>query len=574
MKKLLLRTARLMLLLIFSLTALSCGGGDEFSQYSSLVVSLEADSTTNVEPGQIVTITATVTNDGKPAWGQKVSFTVLTPNGGSLSPFERETDSNGKAQTLYTASSNSIDIIQAKLSNDAVATVTITKTGSARISSLAASSTAVVAGETSIITAKVTTDGINPRSGVAVTFTLPVNTSGAGFVNSSGVSVSTVSVVTDGSGNAATIYRAGGASPAIDVFDTIQAALANGSINSIVIIRKSETIPSGAAVSLSASPTTVQGGQTSVITATVTGGVGSGENELVVLTIPVNNSGASFLSATGAGVSTVTIRTGIGGTASAIYRAGTNNSGADVQDTVMAVLSNGALSAVTIARSSETIPSGAVVSLSASPTTVNGGQTSVITATVTGGTSSGENEFVVLTIPLNNSGASFINATGASVSTVTIRTGIGGTASAIYRAGTNSSGAAIQDTVMAVLSNGALSAVPITVNAGATRYALTVTANPSTLSSQTGVSLITANIRDNNGVGYVGASVTFTVTGTGAGGATVTSPVTTDGNGNAVSTYTSTHTGTVATTDIVTASATINSVAYTGAVVINVPAAP
>jgi hypothetical protein len=575
MKKLLLRIAQPACLLVFLLAALSCGGGGDLSQYSSLVVSLEADSTTNVEPGQIVSITATVTNDGKPAWGQKVAFSVQTPNGGSLSPQERETDGNGKAQTLYTASSNSVDIIQATLSNGAVATVTITKTGSARISSLAASPTTVVEGEPSIITAKVTSDGSNPRSGVAVTFTLPVNASGAGFVNASGATVSTVSVATDASGNAVATYRAGGVSPAVDVFDTVQAALANGSMYSVVIIRKSGTIPSGATVALSASPTTVKGGQTSVITATVTGGTSSGENEIVTLTLPVNNSGASFLNAAGTGVSTVTIRTGSGGTASAIYKAGTINSGTAVQDTVMGVLSNGALNAVTITRSSETIPAGAVITtLSASPTAVNGGQTSVITARVTGGTGSGENEVVILTIPVNNSGAGFLNAAGVSVSSVAIVTGSGGTASAIYRAGANNSGTSIQDTVMAVLYNGALNAVAITVNAGATRYALTVTANPSTIvvpfGAHTGVSLITANIRDNNGTAYVGASVSFTVSfGAGVGNATMTSPATTDGNGNAVSNYTSAHSA--ATSDIVTASATIGSVIYTGAVVITVP---
>jgi hypothetical protein len=169
---------------------------------------------------------------------------------------------------------------------------------------------------------------------------------------------------------------------------------------------------------------------------------------------------------------------------------------------------------------------------------------------------------------VNNSGASFLNAAGISVSSVVIVTGSGGTASAIYRAGANNSGAAIQDTVMAVLYNGAVNAVAITVNAGATRYALTVTANPSTLSSRTGVSLITANIRDNNGTPYVGANVSFTVAPVGGGG-TVTSSVTTDGNGNAVSNYTSAHLA--ATSDIVTASATIGSVIYTGAVVITVP---
>jgi hypothetical protein len=564
MKKLLLRIAQPACLLIFLLATLSCG--NSLSQYSSLVISLEADSTTDVEPGQTVTLTAKVTNDGKPAWGQKVSFAVLTPSGGSLSPRDRETDSNGEARTLYTASSsNSADIIQATLSNDAVATVTITKTGSTRIASLVPSPATVVAGQTSIITANVT-DGTNPMNGEVVTFTLPVNASGAGFINASGVSLSTVSVTTDAGGNAVAVYLSGAASPTVAVFDTIRATLANGSTNSVVITRSSGTIPSGAAVALSASPATVSGGQTSVITATVTGGTNSGANEAVTLTIPVNNSGASFLNASGASVSTVTVTTGSGGTASATYKAGTNSAGTSVQDTVQGLLSNGAFNSVTITRSSG---AGASIALSASPATVSGGQTSIITATVTGGTNSGANETVTLTIPVNNSGASFINASGASVSTVTITTGSGGTASAIYRSGTNFTGTSVQDTVQGVLSSGSFNAVTITVRStGVTGYVVTVTANPTTLTTPSGSSIVTVNVRDNTGIAVVGITITFSKTG--AAGGLQPSPVsaTTDANGNAITVFTG---AAPAGTAIVQANTTIGGVIYAGAVAITVP---
>jgi hypothetical protein len=343
----------------------------------------------------------------------------------------------------------------------------------------------------------------------------------------------------------------------------VQGLLSNGAFNAVTITRSSGA---GASIALSASPATVSGGQTSVITATVTGGTNSGANETVTLTIPVNNSGASFINASGASVSTVTVTTGSGGTASAIFRAGTNNSGAAVQDTVQGILSNGALNSVVITRSSG---AGASIALSASPATVSGGQTSVITATVTGGTNSGANEAVTLTIPVNNSGASFINASGASVSTVTITTGSGGNASAIYRSGTNFTGTSVQDTVQGLLSNGAFNAVTITVRStGVTGYVVTVTANPTTLTTPSGSSIVTANVRDNAGIAIVGITITFSKTGAAGGLQPSPASATTDANGNAITVFTG---AAPSGTAIVQANTTIGGVIYAGAVAITVP---
>ena len=453
MKKIFLRMVRLTCPLIFLLAALSCSG-DELSKYSSLVVSLEADSTANVEPGQIVTLTAKVTKgtkDGDPAWGQKVTFTVLTPNGGSFSPRERETDSNGEARTLYTASSSkSADIIQASISNDAIATVTLTKTGVARIASITASPTSVVKGRTSIITANVT-DGAKPLDGEVVTFTIPINDSGASFINASGVSVPSVSVTTDAVGDAVAVYLGGSNSPGIDVYDTVRAALTNGSSTSVEITR--------------------------------------------------SDSG--------------------------------------------------------IAR---------IASIAASPTSVVEGRTSIITANVTDGTKPLGGEAVTFTIPVNASGAGFVNASGVSVPSVSVTTDAGGKAVAVYLGGGNSPGIDVYDTVRAALTNGSSTSVEITRSAGVSGYLVTVTANPSTLTSLTGSSIVTANVKDNKGIAISGIAVTFSTSGAGVL-QPATASATTGANGNANAVFTGAVTGTV----VVQANATINGTTYTGAVVITIP---
>ena len=571
-------------LCILTLCVCSCGGGGSAAdpmgtgtvqfvdETGAVLVPKEPGNplVLSVMPGESRQLIVWVTNardGGKtivPVIGEEVTFSLLTPgNGGSITMVKDETDGNGRAVGIYTAGNNfETDEVRATTKVGATAQVTIMKTGGivgARISSLAALPTTVAADQTSVVTAKVTDGNGNPMMGEAVMFTLPVNASGASFVNAAGVYVSSVSVTTDASGNATAIYTAGYASSDTEVYDTVQAELENGSSNAVVITRSAPTPTTDLSVSVVAAPTSVSAGQVSIVTATLTGDDNVGVT--VTFSLSVNNSGAT-LSASSA-------VTDGSGNAVVTYRAGSNNPTLTVDDTVKASVGSISSSAA-ITRSSGTVPSGAVLTLSAEPTAVNGGQTTVITATVTGGTSSGANESVTLTIPVNNSGASFLNAAGASVATVTITTGSGGTVSAVYKAGPNTSGAAVQDTVQGVLSNGALNAVTITVNAGVAGNVVTVTANPSTLTTTTGVSIITANVKNNLGSVWVGATVTFTVSvAGGVGGATVTSPATTDGNGNAISNYSSTHNA--ATSDIVTATTTIDGVTYTGATTISVP---
>jgi hypothetical protein len=545
-------------------------------------------SPTTVGEGQTSVITATVSGGASKGANETVTLTIpvnysgasfINATGASVSTVTIRTGNGGIASAIYRAGANDSgttvqDTVEGVLSNGAMNAVSITRSAgpAGAILVLTASPTTVGDGQTSVITATVT-GGTSVGTNETVTLTIPVNYSGASFINSAGVGVTTITITTGNNGIATAIYRAGAINSGTTVQDTVQGVLSNGAVNAVTITRSAS--PAGAVLVLTASPTTVGDGQTSIITATVSGGTNSGVGETVTLTIPLNYSGGSFIKTAGVGVTTITITTGIGGTASAVYRAGANNSGTTVQDTIQGVLSNGAVNAVTIIRSAGTPPSGMSLSLTASPNAVSAGQTSVITATVTGGLSSGAKEPVTLTIPVNSSGASFINAAGASMSTITITTGSGGTASAIYKAGTNISGTSVQDTIQGVISNGAVNAATIRVSAGVTGYIVTVTASPSTIVAplaypHKGVSLITANVKDNTGTAYVGASVEFFVTiGAGVGNATVTSPATTDGNGNAFANYASDHSD--PTYDIITARATIGGVIYTGATTITVP---
>jgi hypothetical protein len=453
----------------FTLIFMGCGdnSGDPTAQISKL----EA-APADVTPGGDSVITATVVKAvGKktettaeatvtePGWGENITFRLLTANGGRLSVLSQKTDGKGEAKTVYTAGNNySNDTIEAKLDNGMSASIVITKSGSlkgATISSLVASPATVAESQTSIITAKVT-DGnsSNPMIGESVTFTIATNESGGCLINAANACVAGVTANSDSSGNVVAIYRAGGNSSTVAAYDTVRATLANGSTNAVIITRSTGTT------------------------------------------------------------------------------------------------------------------AGAVLALAASPTSVNSGQTSVITATVSGGSNSGADEAVTLTIPVNSSGASFLNASGASVTTITITTGSGGTASAIYKAGTTAAGTSVQDTVQGVLSNGAFNAVTITRNAGVTGYVVTVTANPSTLTAQTGSSIVTANVKDNTGIAVVGTTVNFSKTGAAGGGQPVPASATTDASGNAITVFTG---AAPSGTAIVQASATISVTTYTGAVTITVP---
>lgn len=242
----------------YVLLSMGCGdtGGDPTAQ-----ITLKTDRT-EVAPGGSTVITATVVKAvGRktevaaeaavtaPAWGENVTFRLLTQNGAQLSALTQKTDGNGVAMTVYTAGNNySDDTVQATLDNGMSSSLVIAKSGSiigARISKLEPSSTTVAARQTVVITATVT-DGAstpNPRMGEAVTFTIATNESGACFINAANACVNGITVISDLGGIAEAIYRAGGNSPTMAVYDSVRAMLSNGSTRALVITRSASTVP-------------------------------------------------------------------------------------------------------------------------------------------------------------------------------------------------------------------------------------------------------------------------------------------------------------------------------------------
>jgi hypothetical protein len=226
--------------------------------------------------GQMSVITATATSlnaDGTftPVVGQTVNFGFVVNNSGAaLTVVRSKTDSAGTAIATYTAGSGSPDIsVQDAVTasvTDATGTysagaIIITRTASTYAVSIVASTgaTPVTAGQVSIITATVTS-GSAPAGGVTVTFTLPVNNSGA--------TLSAATATTDGSGKAVVIYQPGTTSPTLTVQDTVQAAV--GTATSAVAITRTGSATSAYGITVTAFPTTVPtAGGSSVITANV-----------------------------------------------------------------------------------------------------------------------------------------------------------------------------------------------------------------------------------------------------------------------------------------------------------------
>ena len=283
-------------------------------------------------------------------------------------------DGQSQARAVYTAGWNApgveiADTIQANLSNGAGAVVTITRSGNGIAEMTVDPTNEKAAGnESRVITVTVTDSNKKPISGLTVSFSITVNHSGS-------PSLTAYSGVTDGLGNATTVYTPGNASPDQTVSDTVEARLANGSSRSVVITRKGEAMEP-LSITVAADPTSLAAGQISVVTATLKGDDNAGVT--VNFALETNNSGATL--------SRTSSVTDGSGNAVVNYTAGSNNPTVDVQDTILAWVGN-ASSAVTITRSGPAAAT-ASVSLWALPgsfSSVTTGQTitSILTATVT-----------------------------------------------------------------------------------------------------------------------------------------------------------------------------------------------
>jgi hypothetical protein len=555
-----------LLLLIMLLAISGCGSGATSADPLGTDTISVIAAPTSLLAGESSVITATVKHaDGKAATLRSVSFSIALNNSGGTITVNDDGKNNGIATAIYTAGTNTPtisaqDTVKAIIENGASAVVPITRTGSATppagaILTLTPSIlTPLAAGQNCTITANVTDSAGVPLSGVTVTFTIPVNNSGA-------PALSAASVVTDGSGNASTIYIAGTGSSTTSVDDKVQASLANGSTKLQTITRTAGAAATGTyAVSVSPSPVSVSAGQVSIITATVTNGLATAAGVAVTFTLPINSSGATLSAATATTDGT--------GKAVVIYQPGVTSPTLTVQDTVQAAVGT-ATSAVAITRTGSATAATTTYAVSVSPSTgttpVTAGQVSIITATVTstsGSTSTPAGGVTVnFTLPINSS--------GATLSAATATTDVSGKAVVIYQPGVTSPTLSIQDTVQAAVGT-ATSAVAIT-RTGSSTSAFSITLGttppaPSTLPITGGSSVITATVKNNLGTAVSGVTVTFVQTG---GTSVLPAAPITDGSGNAVTVFTGPAGVAGTQAGVITASITIGvSPPYTAAVVI------
>jgi hypothetical protein len=261
-------------------------------------------SSASLSAGSQSIVTATVLNaNGTPAAGQTVTFTTSTSNSGAANPTPGSTATNadGMAFATYTAGNNSLgsivyDVVTASVAGVASGVI-ITRTASTAGTyavSISPSSASVTAGQVSIITATVT--GGSSVAGVTVSFTLPVNNSGA--------TLSAATATTDSSGKAVVIYQPGFNTATIDVQDSVQAAV--GTATGAVAITRIGSSTSAFSITVSATPATLTAvNSNSVITATV-----------------MNNAGTAI-----SGVTVTFTVTGGGGTVPAPETATTDGSG-------------------------------------------------------------------------------------------------------------------------------------------------------------------------------------------------------------------------------------------------------
>ena len=344
-------------------------------------MALTADVTT-LAAGQNTIITATVTDSsGNPASGRTVAFTPITiPSGGSVSVVGTGiTDASGRAVAIYTAgallSTTSVqDTIQAVDTGFTSATgaVIMTRTASTATPpagyrmTLTADVTTLAAEKNAIVTATVTDSSGNPASGQAVVFAFNPTPALSGAT----LTPLIIDGVTDASGSAVAIYKAGSLLPTTSVQDTIQATVSGYTSGAIVMTRTASglTPPEGFRLTITATPVSLAANANSVIIAKVINNATGGDAAGVTVAF-------DFLdSPTASGGTVAAVGTGITdaqGYAIATYTAGNATPSVSIQDVVTATVT-GSSGAVIITRLPTLGTGNRIISFTEDPETGSG----------------------------------------------------------------------------------------------------------------------------------------------------------------------------------------------------------
>jgi len=193
-------------------------------------------------------------------------------------------------------------------------------TGTGRQIALSGSPPSLAAGQTSILTAKVTNSLGAAVIGATVSFELVTN-------NSTGTVVALNGGITDAGGQTLALYTAGATNPTADVQDTVQASVA-GAMGVVTITRTAVT--GGLSLALNGTMLGLSAGQQTTISATVRDDSNN----------PVSGATVIFDFITGGNISGATVKTLAGGVtdsdgkAYATYTAGSINPTIDVQDVI------------------------------------------------------------------------------------------------------------------------------------------------------------------------------------------------------------------------------------------------
>ena len=528
------------LFLYLSFVGLFYGCGDGPGVPAGTVISpagvkiLLTGSPASLSSGQNSIITATVTDgSGKSVVGATVNFSFNSNNSGAtcVTLNGGKTDANGQAIAVYTAGANTPassvqDTIQGAATG-AVGVIIITRTASIAPGgltvSIAGSVTSLAAGQSTIITATVINSSGNPASSETVNFSV--------LTNNSGATLSDAIVTTDASGKATTIYTAGANTPTTTIQDTIRGTV-TGAKGEVIITRtgtsSTPVVPVGYHMALNAEVTSLAAGQSSIITATVTNGLGN----------PVSGQTVTFSrqsDVSGGTLSTLSGTTDATGKAVAVYKAGALLPTTTVQDVIQVRIPTGEAAAIIITRTgSAVVPTGYRIVLTADATSLAAGKSTIITATVTNGSGNPATGQTVTFAPKSVT-------SGATLSNVNATTDASGRATAIYTAGALLPTDTVQDSIQASIPTGEVAAIIIARTGSAvvpTGYNMKVEATPTSVVAGA-LSVIVAKIQNADGTAASGLAVTFGFV-TNNSGAPVLNVLngTTDATGTAIATYT------------------------------------
>ncbi|HQI73429.1 MAG: hypothetical protein QUS13_13405 [Smithella sp.] len=424
---------------------------------------------------------------------------------------------------------------------------TETTSGSGLQIALSASTATLSAGQSTVVTAKVTDSAGAPVQNKTINFTCS-----GGSCPSGGTITAVNGGVTDAGGNAVAIYKAGSATTALSLEDTISAT--SGKASAALVITRTASTATTYLFTMSAGSTSLSAGQSTVISVAVTDGNGAPvHGQTVTFTKEVAPSNPT-LTTLGTGV------TDASGKVQAVYTAGNANPTANVQDTISATISGGAAYAVVIitrvgSATSGTATTGYSMTVTADPITAAAGNHSIITAKVVDSASKPVSGMSVTFAFLPNS------SIGSTLSATSGYTDASGSFTTIYTAGSGGTGAVqdvIQTTVTGVGCNtncptcgysttAAVIVTRTTTSGTASGIRVDLTAAPTSVDAG-GQSVLTATVLDGTNNPVPGATVNFgfinNTTGASLRDSDQTTPGltsvtgTTDGNGQAVAIYT------------------------------------